>query len=156
MNDHHNKIKEKSKEIAELLGFSADVIISKRGNVLSVNYQLDEPAVLIGRGGEGLESLQHILRLLLGALLVESGNILIVDINGYRNKKAASIEKMARESALRVIASGIEIELPPMNSFERRTIHTLIGNMADVESESRGERASRRVVIKPKNPKSSK
>lgn len=150
MHKHIEKIKGKAKEVTELLGFSSDVIVVERGNVISVNFQVDEPAVLIGRGGEGLESLQHILRLLLGETIYEIGGILVVDINGYRDKKASSIEKMAREIAHRVRTSGTEEELPPMNSFERRLVHTLITNIADVESGSVGDRLDRRVVIKPK------
>lgn len=118
--------------------------------MLLLNLQVDEPAVLIGRGGEGLESLQHVLRLLLGEAISEIGNILVVDINGYREKRISSIEKSARETAFKVISSQIEVELPPMNAFERRTVHTLISNMADVESESSGDYRNRRVVIRPK------
>lgn len=150
MQEHIEKIKKKSKEIVDLLGFSSDVIIVQRNSVLFVNLQVDEPAVLIGRGGEGLESLQHVLRLLLGKTISETGNILIVDINGYRDKKISSIEKMARENAFKVISEGIEIELPPMNAFERRVVHTLVNNIADVETESAGDYQDRRVVIRPK------
>lgn len=150
MHKHIEKVKEKSKEVVELLGFSADVVAVQRNNVLLLNLQVDEPAVLIGRGGEGLESLQHVLRLLLGEAISEIGNILVVDINGYREKRISSIEKSARETAFKVISSQIEVELPPMNAFERRTVHTLISNMADVESESAGDHKNRRVVIKPK------
>ncbi|MCL5410728.1 MAG: hypothetical protein M1324_02635 [Patescibacteria group bacterium] len=150
MHEHIEKIKKKSKEVVDLLGFSSDVIAVQRNNVLFLNFQIDDPAILIGRGGEGLESLQHIIRLLLGQIINETGNILIVDINGYRDKKNFSIEKMAKESALKVISEGIEIELPPMNAFERRIVHTLVSNMADVESGSTGDHRDRRVVIKPK------
>jgi len=150
MHEHIEKIKEKSKEVVGLLGFSADVIAVQRNSVLFLNFQVDEPAVLIGRGGEGLESLQHVLRLLLGKIVSETGNILVVDINGYRDKRISSIEKMARETALKVMSEKVEIELPLMNAFERRAVHTLISNMADVESESSGDHRNRRVVIKPK------
>lgn len=150
MKEHVEKIKGKAKELTELLGFDVDVIVVERGNVVSVNLQVDEPAVLIGRGGEGLESLQHMMRLLLGEVMSEIGSILVVDINGYRDKKASSIEKMAREIAHRVRTSGNAEELPPMNSFERRLVHTLVSTIADVESESAGDHATRRVVIKPK------
>lgn len=150
MHEHIEKIKSKAKEVTELLGFGADVIVVQRENVVCVNLQVDEPAVLIGRGGEGLDSLQHVLRLLLGKTTNEIGTILVVDVNGYRDKKASSIEKMAREIAHRVRTSGIQEELPAMNSFERRLVHTLVSSIADVESGSEGDYTNRRVVIKPK------
>jgi len=150
MQEHIEKIKGKAKEVTELLGFSTDVIVVQRDNVISVNLQVDEPAVLIGRGGEGLDSLQHVLRLLLGGITNEIGSILVVDVNGYRGKKAASIEKMAREIAHRVRTSGVPEELPAMNSFERRLVHTLVSTIADVESGSEGDYTNRRVIIRPK------
>lgn len=150
MHEHIEKIKGKATEMTELLGFPAVVVVAQRENVISVNLQVEEPAVLIGRGGEGLDSLQHMLRLLLGGTMNEIGGILVVDINGYRDKKAASIEKMAREIAHRVRTSEVEEELSPMNSFERRLVHTLVSNIADVESGSVGDYQNRRVVIRPK------
>ncbi len=145
------KIQDRSNNILETLGFSGEAIVSKRNSAYFINFIVDDsPAFLIGRGGEALDALQHVIRILLRGEGFPLGYTLIVDVNGYRNKKASMLEKTAREVAHRVRSKGKEEVLPPMNSFERRVIHTLISNIADVESESIGERDERRVVIKPK------
>jgi len=145
------KIKDRSNSVIELLGFSGDAIVTKRDSVYFVNYIIeDSPSFLIGRGGDALEALQHIVRVLLRGDGLPYGYSLVVDINGYKVKKSGLLEKRAKEIARRVVESGAEEELEPMNSYERRVIHTIIGNLADVESGSVGEREERRVVIKPK------
>jgi len=148
------KIKEKSDNLLDLLGFSGEAIVTQRDSVYFVNYIIEEsPAFLIGRGGDSLDALQHIVRILLRGDGLPYGCSLVVDINNYKTKKSGLLEKRAREIARRVRESGIEEELEPMNSYERRVIHTIITNIADVESGSIGERERRRVVIKPKKSK---
>jgi spoIIIJ-associated protein len=150
MADKTAKIKNKSEEILQNLGFFGEAIISQRGTATLVNFQLDEPGILIGRNGEALDALQHILRLLVGAESAGERDLLVVDINGYRKKRAGAVENIAREAAHKVRREMIEMELEPMNSYERRIVHTIVGTVADVESESVGERQNRRVKIKPK------
>lgn len=151
MEEYFIKIKDKAGEIIEVLGFSSEPIVTKRDNVFFVNFQIEEPMLLIGRNGEALDSLQHVLRLLLFSEL--EGQNLVVDINGYRARKTDMLEQRVKEVAEKVRASGIEEELLPMNSYERRVVHTVITDIPDVETESRGERESRRVIIKPKKKK---
>jgi spoIIIJ-associated protein len=148
------KIKEKSDSLIESLGFSGEAIITRRDSVYFVNYIIeDSPAFLIGRGGDALDALQHIVRVLTRGDGLPYGYSLVVDINNYKTKKSGLLEKRAREIAHKVRESGREEELEPMNSYERRVIHTIITNIADVESGSIGEREDRRVVIKPKKNK---
>lgn len=148
------KIKDRSNSLIELLGFSGDAIVSKRDSIYFVNYIIeDSPAFLIGRGGDALEALQHVARVLLRGDGLPYGYSVVVDINGYKIKKSGLLEQRAKEIAHRVKTSGIEEVLEPMNSYERRVIHTIVGNIDDVESASTGERSDRRVVVKPKTSK---
>lgn len=151
MDELITKIKEKSDGLVKSLGFIGEPIITKRDAVYFVNIITeDTPSFLIGRGGETLDALQHMLRMLLFSDGLPYEHTIVVDINGYRTKKTANLEKRAKELAHKVRFSGIEEILPPMNSFDRRAIHVAIQNIADVESESIGERRDRRVKIKPK------
>lgn len=150
MPDNIPKIKKRSEELLGVLGFSGEAIISQRESVVLVNFQLDDPGILIGKNGEGLEALQHVIRLLLGADDPDNRSLVVVDINGYRKKRTGMIENMARDAAHKVRLERIEIELDPMNSFERRIVHTIVSAVSDVESESVGERQFKRVKIKPK------
>jgi len=152
MEEYIVKIKDESKRIIGILGFEVDPIVSQRDRAYVINIQVDDPSLLIGRGGEVLESLQHVLRLLLRDV-VEEGGLIVIDVNGYREKKSKMLEAKAKELAYSVRERGIEIELMPMNSFERKIIHTTVALISDVTSESRGDRSERRVVIKPKKSK---
>lgn len=150
MEDQGLKIKKTAKKLLESIGFLEEPIVTKRDRIFLVRLQLDDPSLLIGRQGEAMEALQHILRLLINSELDFSDHLIVVDINSYREKRTKNIEQHAREIASKVLETGDEIELPFLNSYERRIVHTIIGTIADVESESRGDGQDRKVVIKPK------
>jgi spoIIIJ-associated protein len=144
------KTKDKAKSLITLIGYEADPIVTFKDNVIFVNIEIDSPALLIGKGGEGLDALQHILRTMLGRDMAEERKVIVIDISGYRDKKSEATERFAREKALTVLATGIPEELLPMSSYERRVVHMIVSSIADVETESVGEGKDRRVVIKPK------
>ncbi len=144
------KVKDVSNDLIGSLGFDVDSIVTHGDGVVMVNVQCDEPALLIGRGGEGIDAIQHILRSLLRRDLMEKRANVVLDIANYRDKRNDRVQRDAREKALQVLSTGIEEELSPMSSYERRLVHIIVRNMADVETESRGEGRERKVVIKPK------
>jgi spoIIIJ-associated protein len=149
MNDH-TKIKKHSKELLRKLGFDAEPIVTQQEEIIFVNLQIDSPGLLIGRGGEGLEALQHILRLLISRDEEIFSTNIIIDIAGYRDKKIESVKKLAHDKAYLVLSTGIEEILPEMSSYERRIVHMVCTNIADIETESTGEGRERKVIIKPK------
>lgn len=104
---------------------------------------------LIGFRGQSLDALQSILRLIIFRKTGEQV-VLNVDINGYKNQKANKIKDLARKFIDKVRFFEKEIELPRMNPWERRQVHTFVSEYDDVESESTGEGRDRRVVLKPK------
>lgn len=143
-------IKRDSEDFIASLGFCGESIVAREGNTIIVNYQDDDVAMLIGRGGEVLDSLQHLMRIMLSERLKEAGADLVVDIAGYRSKKASVLAKRAKDLAYQVLTTGIEEILPAMSSYERMIVHTTCSNIADIETESTGSGRDRRVVIKPK------
>lgn len=152
MNDH-TKIKKHSKELLRKLGFDAEPIVTQQEEIIFVNLQIDSPGLLIGRGGEGLEALQHILRLLISRDEEIFSTNIIIDIAGYRDKKIENVKKLAHDKACMVLSTGIEETMPTMSSYERRIVHMVCTNIADIETESTGEGRERRVKIKPKRAK---
>lgn len=146
----HTKIKKHSKELLTKLGFDAEPIVTQQDEIIFVNLQIDTPGLLIGRGGEGLEALQHVLRLLISRDEEIINSNVVVDIAGYRDKKIENVKKLARDKAYLVLSTGTPETLPEMTSYERRIVHMVVTNIADVETESVGEGRERKVVIKPK------
>jgi len=146
----HTKIKKHSKELLAKLGFDAEPIVTQQEEIIFVNLLIDQPGLLIGRGGEGLDALQHVLRLLISRDEEITYTNIVVDISGYRDKKIENVKKLARDKAYLVISTGIDETLPEMSSYERRVVHMVCADIAEVETESAGEGRERKVVIKPK------
>ena len=150
MEEYSKKIKNETEKLLKSLGFSADVIISKREEIYFINVEMNDSALLIGRHGEGLEAFQHVLRLLIFDQSQSKSGTVVFDINGYREKRGEMVEGRAKKIAHEVRTTGQSQDLGPMNSYERRLIHLAVANIADVETESRGEGIDRRIIIKPK------
>lgn len=144
------ELKKHSDSLINLLGFTGESVVALDDGAVVVNIEIDTPALLIGRGGEGLDALQHVIRLLASEMLYERDLDLVVDIAGYRRKKAENLVKTARERAYQVVATGLPEVFPTMSSYERRIIHMTCANIADIITESEGEGRERRVVIKSK------
>jgi spoIIIJ-associated protein len=72
-----------------------------------------------------------------------------IDINNYRRERERLITELAKAAAHKAIINKEEIQLPPMNAYERRLVHLEIASHPDLKTESIGEGKDRRVVIKP-------
>jgi len=72
----------------------------------------------------------------------------IVDVDDYRKRHEARLAELARELAGRVLETGQEEELEPMNSYERKLVHDAVSGVEGIETESRGLDPDRYVVIR--------
>lgn len=106
----------------------------------------DDMALLIGRHGQTLDSIQELMRMVVGRRLDERVRV-IVDVEDYRKRRETRLEEKAREVAERVLRTGTEESLEPMNPFERKIVHDAVAEIDGVESSSRGEEPDRAVVI---------
>lgn len=111
----------------------------------------DEMGILIGRHGAVLESLQELVKVLVGQRTGSRCRV-IVDVEDYQKRRRARLVGMAREISRRVQKSGRQEKLEPMNSYERKLVHDVVGKSKGLESESEGEEPERRVVIRRKVP----
>jgi spoIIIJ-associated protein len=105
---------------------------------------------LIGPQGEHLRALNFILRRYCERIPTLREYKFLVDINGYQVGHIQDVEEKARACAHQVRAQGISVELPPMNSYERMIVHALFTTNTEVETESVGTGATRRIVLKPR------
>ena len=74
---------------------------------------------------------------------------LMLDISGHRQARRTELQKLAADSAARVLESGEPSRLTPMNPFERKVVHDAVSGIDGVRSESEGEEPNRRVVVLP-------
>lgn len=144
-----NIVKKYCQEILEILEVKSEVEVKNEDGVFKVSLKSEQPGVLIGYHGKTLNAFQLILSLI---IYQQTGRWLkvIVDVDGYRQKREEVLKRMAASAAKRVKFSGQEQELPPMIPSERRIVHLYLSQDPEVETESRGEGKERRVVIKPK------
>jgi len=132
------------------MGVSPDISISdSEEDTISVAVEGQNLNFLIGYRGESLDALQTILGLITFKETGEWVHVL-VDINGYRKQKQEKIEQITKGYIDKVRFFGKDVEMSPMNAYERRQVHTFISEYDDIISESTGEGPARRVVLKPK------
>ena len=119
-------------------------------NELSIDVKAEDMGVLIGKRGQTLDSLQYIVSL---AINKDSNEYVKVklDSENYRLRRKETLENLARNIASKVKRTGRQVSLEPMNSFERRIIHSALQGDPDCETFSEGNDPYRKVVVKPKN-----
>jgi len=111
-----------------------------------------EAGILIGENGQHLVALTHLIKKLTESEFKKNnlGKIqFFLDVNDYQAKKIEELKNLARMNAQKVRYFKKEIELEPMNPYERRIIHSVLTEYPDIITESIGEDPDRRVVIKP-------
>lgn len=136
-------------EITSKIKEAADDADSK---VILIDIRGDDLSYLIGRHSEVLHSLQYITSLIVGR---EVGHWvpLVIDIQGYRERRERQLRQMASRMADQVAKTGRRISLEPMPATERRIIHLTLRENEFVMTESIGEEPNRKVVIYPKDAK---
>lgn len=109
----------------------------------------EDTAVLIGRRGDTLDALQYLTGLVVNKAHDEYIRVML-DAEGYREKREQTLEKLARRLASNVARSGRPVKLEPMNPYERRILHSTLQNHPKVETYSEGVDPYRRVIIRKK------
>jgi len=130
------------------LNLKARIKITREEGYIKINLEGENLGELIGPGGRTLSSLEFILRLF--AAKNQISEIVILDIDHYRERKEKYLSNLAKKIAEKVKKEKKEFHLKPMNSRERRVIHLTLQNDPDVITYSVGEEPERRVVIAPK------
>lgn len=108
----------------------------------------DDLAVLIGRHGKTLDSLQF----LVSAVTVRKMGFrypVVVDVEGYKSRQRQKLESIARSAANRAAGQNRSIKLRPMTPYERRIVHITLRDDDRVETASEGEGSARHVVVIP-------
>ena len=123
----------------------------QKGEATILKVEGENVGALIGRRGETMESLSYLASLVANR---QKGDYLKLglDVAGYRGKRESDLEALARRIGAKVAKTGRPFAMEPMNPYERRLIHSAIGKMEGLRSESRGEGSDRRVVIYSTGP----
>ncbi len=139
-------------EMVTLMGLDARVEGSIRHDpdedetVIYLNLLGDDLGGIIGRHGETLSSMQYLIRLMVNQKLHRWTNI-VVDVEGYKDRRADKLAQMALRMAAQVVETGRSVALEPMPANERRLIHMALRNHPQVYTESIGEDTRRKIQI---------
>ena len=142
------------KEILEALmkhiGFAVSVDVetgdTSRLNVVADPDGREALGSLIGRKGERLSALQHLVNLMLSKRMGTWTRVL-VDVEDYRGRRERQLRDLANRAAARVEETGKMIQLEPMPALERRWIHLALRDHPQVATQSIGEEPNRRIVV---------
>jgi spoIIIJ-associated protein len=145
--------KEILEQIMSKLEFNVRVEVAagetNRLNVVGEGDEKEALGALIGRKGERLSALQHLVNLLLSKRVGEWTRIL-VDVEDYRGRRERQLRDLANRAAERVIETRKMLQLEPMPALERRWIHLALRDHERVATQSIGEEPNRRVVVLPR------
>ena len=137
-----NFMKDFVKELPEDTKYS----VEKNTSGLNVSITSEKLGFLIGYRGETLYALQSILTAIAGKG-VEQRVRVILDIEGYKEKREKTLEELAEKVAKTVIRTKKPIKLEPMKAYERKIIHSKLQGNSRVETTSVGEEPHRRIIV---------
>jgi len=141
-------LEELLEEIVDGLRLEADVEVVEREGVLSGRLDGEDVGLFIGRHGQTIDAVQHLAQRIVfpdGPSAVR----VVIDANGYRERRAETLRADADEAADEAVSSGKPVELDPLPPFERRIVHEYLRERGDVETHSEGNEPERYLVITP-------
>lgn len=132
--------------IFDKMGVKSEYTLEETEDGVLINLNSDDTSFIIGRRGENLDALQYLASMFCNRLDDEYYRV-VLDSNGYREKRKKTLEDLAKKIAKNVLRSGRSTVLEPMNPYERRIIHSMISEIEGVSSRSVGEEPYRKIII---------
>ena len=135
--------------VVTAMGLTLTATVEETGEGTRINLEGEDGGVLIRRGGEGLQALQHVVATTYRKQLGDDNRI-VIDCNGFRRDKDAELKQMALFMAGKARSSGMPQEMGPLNPYERRIVHLAVAEVEKVSSESIGDAFEKTVIISVK------
>ena len=135
---------------ATAIGASVTASAAERDGVVTVTCTGADLGLFIGKHGQTIDAIQYLANAIVRT--EGGGHGIVVDAAGYRARRTATLEKMARRTAQRASATGRRVELDPMTPVERKIVHEALKDDPEVETLSEGSEPNRYVVVLPRQP----
>ena len=136
-------------EVAEGLGLEVELEVEEADGVLYGRLTGDDVGLFIGRRGQTIDALQHLAQRIVFPEGPSDVRV-VIDANGYRERRAETLRAEADEAADDAVSSGAAVELDPLPPFERRIVHEYLRERGDVETHSEGNEPERYLVVTPR------
>jgi spoIIIJ-associated protein len=135
-------------EIVEDLGLDAELEIEESDGVLTGRLEGESVGLFIGRHGQTIDAVQHLAQRIVFPEGPSSVRV-VIDANGYRERRADALRAAADDAADKALNTGKPVELEPLPPFERRIVHEYLRERGDVETHSEGNEPERFLVVSP-------
>lgn len=131
----------------EKAGKTVDINVKEDGNYITYSVEGEDLGEIIGHRGEGYYALSRIFNIVIG----KQDKKVLLDVGGFKEKRAESLTELAQRLASKAIKSGRYVKLEPMNPSDRRIIHSALADDERVTTLSKGVDPHRYVIIFPKD-----
>ncbi|MBP6885955.1 MAG: KH domain-containing protein [Candidatus Pacebacteria bacterium] len=143
------KIEEFVRHVTSCMQIPCELSITAENGAVRVALSVAEDGrLLIGKNGQNLKALEHIVRMVAVRNELDQRAV-TVDVNNYRAEQTQQLIDIVHATAVRVQQTKRSEALEPMTSYQRRVVHTELASYSDLSTESVGQDPLRRVVIKP-------
>lgn len=133
-------------EIVKELGITADLDVDFGNRYATLNFDTAKQGLLIGKHGRTINALQDLAQVYMNHHGASHVNV-VLDVDDYRDRRAATLKRLAESTAREAIATGKQVFLDPMPSFERKLIHAELADNHHVTTFSEGRDPHRAVVV---------
>ncbi len=140
-------------ELLRRMGVEAEVDVAETDESIRLDVKGPETGLVIGRQGQTLDALQLVVsKMVYGpSASLRDGKPVVIDAEGYRERREQSLVEMARRLAEKAVRSNRQITLQPMSAHDRRVVHLALQEYQGVTTRSEGEGANRRLMIIPES-----
>ena len=149
--DPAKAIEELLERVVTALGLEATIEVTDDGETCTGTLHGDDLGLFIGRHGQTIDAVQHLAQRMAGAR-AEHGRRIVVDAEGYRERRETILRRQADRAAEEALSSGRAVALDAMSAGERRLVHEYLRDHAEVQTYSEGDEPDRHLVVAPLAP----
>ncbi|MFJ7848494.1 RNA-binding cell elongation regulator Jag/EloR [Peribacillus sp. NPDC097206] len=135
-------------DITQKMGVKSEIRVQRQGKNVTFHLSGEKIALLIGKRGQTLNSLQYLTQLVANRYSKQFLNV-IVDAEDYRNRRTDTLIQLAERMANKSLKTGKIVALEPMPSYERKVIHKALLHYPKIKTTSNGTEPYRHLVITP-------
>jgi spoIIIJ-associated protein len=135
--------------VAAAIGANVTAFVAEREGVVTVTCAGADLGLFIGKHGQTIDAIQYLANAIVRT--EGGGHAVVVDAAGYRARRTATLETVARRTAQRASATGRRVELDPMTPVERKIVHEALKDDPEVETLSEGSEPNRYVIVLPRH-----
>ncbi|TLS35133.1 RNA-binding cell elongation regulator Jag/EloR [Pseudalkalibacillus caeni] len=135
-------------EVTRKMGISIEIDASRKDHDLYFNLSGEKIAILIGKRGQTLNSLQYLTNLVANRFSDQYVRV-VLDAENYRERRKETLQQLANRLAEKAIQTNRSVQLEPMPSLERKVIHMALKERKGISTHSDGKEPHRRVIIVP-------